>query len=81
MTDFLVRGIDEAVMLRLKERARRNGRSLQQEVHDALERATRPAPSEIERSFVELDARHGGIPAEVDLNALLREERDGRGWM
>jgi hypothetical protein len=81
VTDFLVRGIDEAVMLRLKERARRNGRSLQQEVHDALERATRPAPSEIERSLAELDARHGGIPAEIDLNALLREERDDRGWM
>ncbi len=81
MTDFLVRGIDEGVMLRLKERARRKGRSLQQEVHEALERASRPAAPDVERLFAQFDAKHGGIPDDVDLVALLREERDGRGWM
>ncbi len=80
MTDFLVRDIDETVMLRLKERARRNGRSLQQEVHDALDRATRPEPSEIARLLAEFDAKHGRIPADVDIVALIREERDGYGW-
>jgi len=79
MTDFLVRDIDETVMLRLKERARRNGRSLQQEVHDALDRATRPEPSEIARRIVEIEAKHGLIPADADIVALIRDEREGRG--
>jgi plasmid stability protein len=39
MGSILVRGLDEKTIARLKERARLNGRSLQQEVKAILERA------------------------------------------
>lgn len=43
MSQILVRGLDEGLVLRLKERAVRNGRSLEAEVRTILERsATRP---------------------------------------
>lgn len=39
MPDILVRGLDERTLERLKERARRHGRSLQGEVKTLLEEA------------------------------------------
>ena len=39
MSSILVRGLDQKTIERLKERARLNGRSLQQEVKALLERA------------------------------------------
>jgi antitoxin FitA len=39
MPSILVRGLDDKILHRLKERARLNGRSLQQEVKDILDRA------------------------------------------
>jgi plasmid stability protein len=39
MPSILVRGLDKRIIDRLKERARRNGRSLQSEVKSALEQA------------------------------------------
>ena len=39
MSSILVQGLDPKTIRRLKERARRNGCSLQQEVKEVLERA------------------------------------------
>jgi plasmid stability protein len=41
MSSILVRGLDPKTIERLTERARRNGRSLQQEVKALLERAAK----------------------------------------
>ena len=41
MAQVLVRNLEEAIVERLKRRARRHGRSLQAELHDILERAAR----------------------------------------
>jgi plasmid stability protein len=40
MPDILIRGVSQQLLLRLKARAKRNGRSLQSEVKIILERAT-----------------------------------------
>jgi plasmid stability protein len=80
VTDFLIRDVDEDVMRRLKERAQRHGRSLQQEVHEVLANAARPTADEIKRVFEEFDAKHERIPADVDITEIVREERDNRGW-
>lgn len=80
MTDFLIRDVDEDVMARLKERAQRHGRSLQQEVHEALANAARPTSDEIKRILAEFDAHNERIPADVDIAEIVREERDNRGW-
>ncbi len=80
MSNFLVRDIDQDVMRRLKERARRNGRSLQQEVHEALERAVQPSPDEMKRIFEEFDAKHPILPSNIDVVEILRDERDNYGW-
>ena len=40
MGSILVRGLDQKTIERLKERARLNGRSLQQDVKEILERAS-----------------------------------------
>lgn len=80
MTDFLIRDVDEDVMRRLRERAQRNGRSLQQEVHEVLEEACRPRPDEARRLFEQFESRHALIPSDVDVVDFLREERDGHTW-
>lgn len=80
MTDFLIRDVDEAVMRQLKERARRNGRSLQQEVHEALERAARPTSDEVKRIFEEFDAKHPVLPSDIDVVEIVRDERENYGW-
>ncbi|HTV47465.1 MAG TPA: TraY domain-containing protein [Phycisphaerae bacterium] len=39
MPDILIRGLDRKILHRLKDKAKRNGRSLQKEAKDALEQA------------------------------------------
>lgn len=80
MAQILVRDLDQAVVDRLKERARLNNRSLQGEAKAILERA-----SAVEKaSFDELKAiaarwdRHWGDRKFDDSTALIREDRDSR---
>jgi plasmid stability protein len=47
MPDILIRGLDAQTLLRLKTRARRNGRSLQREVRQAIEQAAGAGPDEV----------------------------------
>ena len=44
MSSILVQGLNPKTIQRLKERARRNGRSLQQEVKEILERTAGSSP-------------------------------------
>jgi plasmid stability protein len=78
MGAILVRDIDQKTIERLKERARLNGRSLQQEVKALLERAAetltmREADKLSERWRHRLSRRSFS-----DSARLIREDRDSR---
>lgn len=75
MSQILVRDLDPDVVKRLKERAKRNHRSLQAEVRLILENA---APPRIDReTFLEIarQIREEAGPQTTDSVELLREGR------
>ena len=76
MAQFLVRDLDDRVVARLKERARRNRRSLQAETRVILEAAafnyTRAEAVAVFRGWQE---RFRGQPMS-DSAELIREDRD-----
>jgi plasmid stability protein len=80
MTDVRVRNLDDDVVAQLKERARMNGRSLENEVRAALtELAMRPRREMAERATqlrASIKAESGVL---VPSAPFIREERDRRG--
>jgi len=79
MSEVLVRNLDEAVVERLKARARGSGRSLQAELKLILEQAARPAPTRSARAEYRaladrVRAALGDRP-QADSAALLAEDR------
>lgn len=80
MTDVRVRNLDDDVVAQLKDRARMNGRSLENEVREALtELAMRPKRELAERAArlrAEIKAESGVL---TNSAAFIREERDRRG--
>ncbi len=87
MAEILVRDIDPASVERLRERARRNQRSLEAEAKRILEDAAPPEPSnDPKKAFREWSAafreRTRGTH-QTDSAELIREDRDsdhGREW-
>jgi plasmid stability protein len=78
MGSILVRGLDQTTIERLKERARLNGRSLQQEVKALLERAAETVTmGEARRVSERWNRRLAGRPLS-DSTELIREDRDSR---
>ena len=78
MGSILVRGLHQKTIGRLKERARSNGRSLQQEVKALLERAADTLTMrEARRLSDQWRRRLGGRPMS-DSAQLIREDRDSR---
>ncbi len=75
MTTLTVRNLDEAVVARLKQRAREHGRSLESEVRDLLAHyANKPTPAEMKRLAQRIAATTD--PArQTDSVDLLREDR------
>jgi antitoxin FitA len=76
MGQLLVRALDDAVIERLKRRAESNHRSLEAELRDILEQASRQADlskaAELaDRIRTKLEGRHHSDSAE-----LIREDRD-----
>jgi plasmid stability protein len=77
MSNILVRDLSPETVSNLKERAKRNHRSLQAEVRDILEREGRMARLtnlEALRIFEEIAERAG--PQTSDSVDLIREDRD-----
>ena len=66
---------DELVRL-LKERAKRNHRSLQKEILALLEEALKPRPLSIEEAYERLKAL--GLFTSDEAAAFVRADRDGR---
>jgi len=76
MPDFLIRGLDEDTMARLKTRAEQHGRSLQAEIHHTLKSSLRLSKAE---SIAMLARVRAELPTGTrDSTADIREDRDGR---
>ena len=78
MGSILVRGLDQKTVERLKERARLNGRSLQQEVKELLERAAEMLTMSEARRVSERWRHWLGGRSLSDSAQLIREDRDSR---
>ena len=80
MGEVRVRDLDEAVVSELRDRARRHGKSLSEELRELLTReAFRPREETTERLQKlrdQLRAKYGEFP---DSTPFIRAERDGRG--
>jgi antitoxin FitA len=78
MGSILVRGLDRKTIERLKERARLNGRSLQQEVKEILQRAADMLTmSEAHRLSAKWNHRLDGRPFSDSVRSI-RGDRDSR---
>jgi antitoxin FitA len=76
MRDFLIRGIDDSTLERLKERAKENGRSLQSEARLILQEASRRGAQDVKALMDKWRARWKGKPLMGDSVDLIREDRD-----
>lgn len=75
MPSILVRGLDKKIVERLKEKAKRNGRSLQSEAKQALEEAAgRATWEEVRDGFAKWQQKLQGsrLPSVVE---MIREDR------
>jgi antitoxin FitA len=80
MAQILVRDLDDAVVARLKERARDNHRSLQGEVKAILEEAAGQATNAEVEAILDRWQRHWQQKGKTfsDSAELIREDRDSR---
>jgi hypothetical protein len=80
MAQILVRDLDDAVVARLKERARDNHRSLQGEVKAILEEAAGQATNAEVEAILDRWQRHWQQKGKTfsDSAELIREHRDSR---
>jgi plasmid stability protein len=78
MSSILVRDLDQKTIERLKERARLNGRTLQQEVRAVLERAAGTLTMREARRLSERWRRRIGGRSFSNSSRLIREDRDSR---
>ncbi len=77
MANVLIRDLDAEVLNRLKAAARRHGRSLQAEIHDALGRTAAASLAETRRISARWLRRLRGSP-QSDSTRFIREDRDAR---
>ncbi|MBC8051352.1 MAG: hypothetical protein H7X92_14575 [Chitinophagales bacterium] len=76
MGQLIVRNLDDAVLVRLKARAKAANASLEQTVRDILAEAAKPSKAEI---WAEIDRMREKIgPVNLDATDLIREDRDSR---
>ena len=80
MAQILVRGLDAALVARLKERARENHRSLQGEVKAILEEAAAQATNAEIVAILDKWQRYWQQKGKIfsDSAELIREDRDSR---
>ena len=75
MAQVIIRNLDEEIVRRLKERARRQGRSLEGELREILAAAARRDMAALRERAAAMRARYEGTP-QTDSALLLREDRD-----
>jgi plasmid stability protein len=76
MGQIIVRNLDDAVIERLKAKAKRDKTSLEQTVRDVLNRAVRPSRAELVEEARQIRERIGKVSE--DSTALIRRDRDTR---
>jgi antitoxin FitA len=75
MGQLLVRNLDDALISRLKTRAAKNGKSLEQTVRDIIAEAVRPSREE---AWAEVDRVRAMTPRRLESSVpLIRAFRDG----
>jgi len=77
MATLTIRRFDDGAYVRLRERAKRNGRSLEAEAREILEgnaRDMRAVVDEIIAFNAEMAERHGLMPDSTDLIRQMRDE-------
>ena len=77
MANLLIRDLDDDLLKQLKAAAKAHGRSLQAEIHDALQRAGTRSLAETRRISARWMKRLGDRKV-LDSTALIREDRDAR---
>jgi plasmid stability protein len=77
MANLLIRDLDDEVVKQLKAAAKAHGRSLQAEIHDALQRAGTRSLAETRRVSARWLKRLGDRRLS-DSSVLIREDRDTR---
>ena len=77
MANLLIRDLDDDVVRQLKAAAKAHGRSLQAEIHDALQRAGARSLAETRRVSARWLKRLGDRTLS-DSSTLVREDRDAR---
>ena len=75
MAQIIVRNLDDAVVERLKARARSNGRSLEAEVRIILEQSAKVDMATARRHVMEIRKKLAGRKF-TDSVELIREDRD-----
>ena len=76
MPGLLIRDLDARILARLQERARRNHRSLQDEVKAILEQAAETATRKEALALMDKWQRRWGERVFSDSTGLIREMRD-----
>jgi plasmid stability protein len=76
VADLLIRGLDDLMIKKLKERAARHMTSLNSEVKDIITREVRYSPAEFAEIARRSRERTGFIAG--DSTDLVREDRDNR---
>ena len=79
MAQVIIRNLDPEVVRALKERAAVNGHSLEQELRNLLVAAATPTPAERCAIAEKIRAMTKG-PIDVDIEALIRADRDRCHW-
>jgi plasmid stability protein len=77
MANLLIRDLDHDLLRRLKAAAKAHGRSLQAEIHDALQRAGTRSLAETRRVSARWMKRLGDRKLS-DSTTLIRADRDAR---
>jgi plasmid stability protein len=84
MGQIIVRNLDDGVIARLKQKAKKQNQSLEQTVRDVLtEAAKAPAKRDTAAFAAEMRARTAGRPTPIDPTEAIRDDRDsdhGRRW-
>lgn len=80
MASMVIRNIPDDLMARVKEAAKREGKSAEQIAREALADKVKPSREEIIRRMDELRARSKPVDAETMVRIMreAREERDAR---
>lgn len=76
MGHIVIPDLDDAVIARLRSRAARHGRSLEQELREIVVEATRPARAAIKADMVRI--RGMSPPLSDDSTQLIRRDRHSR---